>query len=300
MSMATEQLEREVEASRDRVERTVDAIKDKMSIGQIFDDLARYAGRNGGSDMAANLGRQAKENPLPLALVGVGLAWLMFGRGHGERSSDPYADANFGDWGNGSHRPGIGDKVRGAARGAGSALNAAASGVSSAAHGVANAAEKIGEGVGAAVHSLTGVGAKAGEMAHDAADMIGHRAHDAGHAARDGWDHAGSYGRRAAGYTERGTRAVGDFLKDEPLLAGAIGIAVGATIGALLPSTEVEDQLFGETRDRLADEAERLAAEQFELAKEKAGEVYQTVKEEAETRISELTGEVEKRTGMAT
>jgi ElaB/YqjD/DUF883 family membrane-anchored ribosome-binding protein len=295
MSTATEALEREVEATRDRVERTVDAIKDKMSVGHILDDVVRYTARHGGSDMAGNLGRQIKENPLPLALVGVGLAWLVFGKGQARDPYDAYAGGYAGEWGESSYRPDMGSKIRGAARGAGSAMHAAASGVSAAAHGIAGAAEKMGEAVGSAVHGLASAGPKMGEMAEGAADDLRHRAHDAAGVAREGMDHAGQYARHAGEYTQRTTRAVGDFLKDEPLLAGAIGVAIGATIGALLPSTEVEDHLFGDTRDRLADEAERLAGEQFEKVKEAAGEAYETVKTEAETRLAEMTGNGEER-----
>jgi ElaB/YqjD/DUF883 family membrane-anchored ribosome-binding protein len=206
------------------------------------------------------------------------------------QARDSYADyGGYADeWGESSYRPGIGAKVRGAARGAGSAMHAAASGVSAAAHGIAGAAQSVGEAVGSAVQGLASAGPKVGDMAQGTADDLRHRASDAAGMAREGMDHAGQYAQRT-------TRAVGDFLREEPLLAGAIGIAIGATIGALLPATEVEDQLFGDTRDRLADEAERIAGEQFEKVKEVAGEAYETVKTEAETRLAEMTGDGDQR-----
>ncbi len=75
-----EALEREVDAERTRVAETLDALQDKMSVGNIVDDVVRSFSRYGG-DMASNLGRQVRQNPLPLLITGVGLVWLMSSSG---------------------------------------------------------------------------------------------------------------------------------------------------------------------------------------------------------------------------
>ena len=67
MSPSSSQIEREVEASRANLEETVEALKDKMSIGQIVDEASRYLGDSGGAEVLAKLGEQARANPLPLA-----------------------------------------------------------------------------------------------------------------------------------------------------------------------------------------------------------------------------------------
>ena len=87
MSPSARQIEREVEASRANLEETVEALKGKMSLGQMVDEAAGYFKDSGGGEIVANLGRQMRDNPLPLALVGLGLAWLMSGRGHPHISS---------------------------------------------------------------------------------------------------------------------------------------------------------------------------------------------------------------------
>ena len=71
-----------MEATRANLEDTVEALKGKMSLGQMVDEAAGYFKDSGGSELFANLGRQMRDNPLPLALVGLGLVWLMSGRGH--------------------------------------------------------------------------------------------------------------------------------------------------------------------------------------------------------------------------
>lgn len=62
------------------------------------------------------------------------------------------------------------------------------------------------------------------ERAHDAGDRL----RDAGHRARAGFD---------------------DIMREQPLAAGAMGIAVGVLLGALLPSTQAEARMFGDVSD---------------------------------------------------
>lgn len=84
---------------------------------------------------------------------------------------------------------------------------------------------------------------RAGDTAHDARQAIAQRAHQA----RDGMRH---------------------MLDDNPLAVGAMAVAAGALLGAMLPRTEAENRLMGEAsdeatrkakelRDRTLDEAER-------------------------------------------
>lgn len=68
-------------------------------------------------------------------------------------------------------------------------------------------------------------------------------------------------------------RAKGEFsrvLQEQPLLVGAIGLAVGAAIAALVPVTEGEDRLLGEKSERLVRRAKEKAGEQVEQVREKA------------------------------
>lgn len=49
-----------------------------------------------------------------------------------------------------------------------------------------------------------------------------------------------------------------DLFEEQPLLLGAIGLAIGAGIAASLPSTSVEADLFGETSDEFKAQARGL------------------------------------------
>src|SRR5438034_9045830 len=77
----TEQLERETEQTRRQVAATLDELRARISPGQMVDQFVDYAGDSGGAEFLRNLKRQAIANPMPLTLVGAGLAWLMLSNG---------------------------------------------------------------------------------------------------------------------------------------------------------------------------------------------------------------------------
>jgi len=70
------ELQREVEQQRNRLEDRIDQIQDKLSPGQLMDEVLAYT-KGGGGEIASNLQRQITSNPLPVALLGVSLAWLI-------------------------------------------------------------------------------------------------------------------------------------------------------------------------------------------------------------------------------
>lgn len=70
------ELQREIEMQRSRVENTIDQIQEKLSPGQLVDELLAYT-KGGGGEFVASLQRNVTANPLPVALLGVSLAWLM-------------------------------------------------------------------------------------------------------------------------------------------------------------------------------------------------------------------------------
>lgn len=94
--------------------------------------------------------------------------------------------------------------------------------------GLADQADGARETLGNARERLHEAGQTASDKAHDAADTVRRSAHRAS----DGFQH---------------------MLDDNPMALGAIGIAVGALLGGLLPPTQKEDELLGATRDRMAD-----------------------------------------------
>jgi hypothetical protein len=72
----------------------------------------------------------------------------------------------------------------------------------------------------------------------------------------------------ARSQARRAGEGFNDLLYEQPLLVGALGVAVGALIGAALPTTETEDRALGDTRDRLMQRARDVGAEQYSKARE--------------------------------
>lgn len=54
------------------------------------------------------------------------------------------------------------------------------------------------------------------------------------------------------------------FYREQPLIAGSLGIAIGAALGALVPETEMEDDVLGEASDRSVEAAKSTAAKEYD------------------------------------
>ncbi|HLD66640.1 MAG TPA: DUF3618 domain-containing protein [Pseudomonas sp.] len=89
--------------------------------------------------------------------------------------------------------------------------------------------------------------------------------------------------RVAEALKQQAQHARGSFdhlLHEQPLALGAVGIAVGALLGASLPLTRQEDRLLGATRDTLAHKAKALAEQGYEKAQGLAHEMLDKDRQE--------------------
>jgi hypothetical protein len=262
MTRSTREIERDVERTRSDIEHTVDALRDKMSIGQIVDEVAHHFRASGGNEMVSNLAAQARANPMPLALVGIGLAWLMSGRGQPAMGHSYYSSHDYG-----SDDTELGGSYRdaSASRGIGTRAGEAAS---SAKDTVAQSVHKVGEGISSAKDTLVQSGHSAGEAVSSGIHQAGDRA-------------AHVYGRMSD-QASRTQRTVSDLVDREPLVLAGLGLAIGAAIGAMLPATETENRLLGEKRDSLKHRAEGLAREEWEKTKAVAKDAAAAAQREVE------------------
>jgi len=87
-----------------------------------------------------------------------------------------------------------------------------------------------------------------------------------------------------------------DFFEEQPLVAGALAMAVGAAIAGALPRTRSEDEWFGAESDWLIDEAERIFEEERAkvegVAKAAANEALKVVREKADEADAAATSAV--------
>lgn len=88
----------------------------------------------------------------------------------------------------------------------------------------------------------------------DKAAAVGDRMHDANVNAKESAQNARD--------------SLAQFYRDQPLLAGSLGIAIGAALGALIPPTEVEDDMLGEVSDRSVDAVKSKAEQTYDEVRE--------------------------------
>ena len=89
----------------------------------------------------------------------------------------------------------------------------------------------------------------AGAMRDTAASMSGAVAASASSMGGALADTAGRTRRQAADVVRQSRDSAASFVTEQPLLCAAIGVAIGAALASLLPSTETEDRLMGEASD---------------------------------------------------
>ena len=107
-----------------------------------------------------------------------------------------------------------------------------------------------------------------GEKLHHAGERVSKTTRQAISSLRSG---ASSLGHQAQSAFEQGREIGSEFWEDHPLMIGAIALAAGIALGALLPSTETEDQWIGKLSDKTAGRAKKAMGEVFEQGKEMFG-----------------------------
>lgn len=70
------------------------------------------------------------------------------------------------------------------------------------------------------------------------------------------------------------------YLEEKPIAVGAIALAAGAAIGMMLPTTQYEEDLMGETSRNLLNKAQTKTQETVDTLKSVAGQAVETVREE--------------------
>jgi len=200
MTESSAQLEKEAEVTRAQLAATLDELRSRITPGQLLDQTLDFARASNAGEFVRNLGRDARDNPLPLALVGAGVAWLMMTNGRRQGGFDA-ALADAARSASGSIEE-TSAHVRGSADWAGSAASSAA--------------------------------------------------------------------ERASGVYQDASARAGSllaFCRDHPLVLGGIGVALGALLGAALPTSEPEHRTMGgDVREASAPETSVVPAAPTEPA----------------------------------
>jgi hypothetical protein len=252
-------------------------------------------------DFISDLNEAIRQNPLPAALVGAGVLWLFMG-GAKNSALGGAAGSLFSGIGYGAQQAG-GLAYRGA-QGVGGAISAGAS-------SIAGTASEVGSQAAGAVRSAAEALSGA---ANQAASQVSEAAATAYDAAGNMIDSAGNVLSQTASSGSRSVRESGsemskgfqqtltDMFAQQPLLLGAVGIAVGAALAAAMPATEVENRLMGDSAESLKNKAEDLWSETTKRAEAMGSKALEEAKSQGFTPQAAgqaLRGVTEKAMGVA-
>ena len=314
------QLEREVNEQRDRVEARIGEIKDRLSPGQLVDELLSYT-KNGGSNFAANFAQQVTSNPIPATLVGVGLVWLMGSNLGGTQQQPPAApqpresEKEFPYarvQGRGLRRTGHATDEAGQwwsefESDSGAKYRAESDSLGHrAGHFTDDAGKKFSGFIDEAGNRVKQFQDESGNALDNAMGWASHSWSDARHAVGEQVHNVAAAASKAGASIAAGTRDLGgtvqsqtdqisrqvvDLFDKQPLIAGALAFAAGAALGATLPHTAQEDELVGSQADKLRDKAGDVAGGLYQQGKDKAAELY----DEASAKAGDLYAETKDR-----
>jgi hypothetical protein len=291
-----DEIESDIERTRADFSSTIDAIENKLRPSQLVDQAVDYALQTTPGAFSANLVHSVRDNPMPVALIGVGIAWLMAtGRhsdGRAPRSRQQrvvhhtvyYPDGEVAYY---EGPPRI-DHVqrRGGGGSSDSTMHRAQSKISETGHNLKDKASDVGHRIGETASSVSErtqqMGQRARNRLHESSENVQSQLSEIGHQSQEQY--------------YRARNRFGQLLDEQPLVVGALGIAIGAALGTTLPSTRRENELMGSTRDNLVGRVKETAQEQADNVAQSAQRVAEVAKQEA-ARVGEVAKEEAGRVG---
>jgi ElaB/YqjD/DUF883 family membrane-anchored ribosome-binding protein len=227
-------IERDITGTRAELGEILDALEQRLAprhlLDQGFDMLRETMSGNSGK-----IGETLRNHPVPLALIGVGVGWMLVGGiGRGTGETHVFAQQEQEEGGPAPYPAGgIGEMA-----------------------GYAYARTKSALASG----GMTG---KAGDMANKAAAASSGLMRDT---ARRASDYAHQAGEQLSGAGDRFFH----LMEEHPLTTAAIGLVAGTVIGLLLPSSQIEEEWIGPTKSALRDQAGQMGREAVERARDVA------------------------------
>lgn len=225
-----EQIEREIDAQRASIGNIVDKLESKFTPGQMIDQAWDMM-QNNGSTFITNLGTSVRNNPVPAVLTSIGLLWMMMSQNRPASAAPVYRTGPDQDK-TGEWADGLAD------------------GLDTVRDSVHHTADSLKDGY----QSLKSKASHLGDSVSDAGENLSHTLHDVGD--------------RLNRTTHVFGQQFNQVLSEQPLVIAAAGIALGAMIGAVLPTTSTEQRFLGRTSAGLMDKVKKQAQEGYEAVRD--------------------------------
>jgi hypothetical protein len=203
-----------------------------------------------------------KANPMPAALVGLGLGWMLLNRPSGSSTYRMSGQTGYGP-------PRYGSDVY-SGYGAGS-YGGGTYGGSSVADTAQQAVDRTQQKAGQVV----------GQVQDTAGQVAGQVQDTAGQVMDQVQETSGQMVEQVQQQAARAQSFLQQQLEDNPLVVGAVALAIGGVLAATVPSTSREDELLGQTRDRLVGSAAELTQDTMQKVGRVVDEAQSAAKQEA-------------------
>lgn len=290
--MTSEDIQHEIERTRDEMAGTLEAIERKLSPRQLMDQAVETM-RDLASDQS-RVGAVVRENPIPLALIGLGLGWLAIsGLSSGRRR-----DAELEGLGEGGSTWGTaGGTYEGTEYGyaGGSPSTTYATGYGGETAAPYTVTAETGNG---------GAGSTAADIRSRAAGAAGQAREKLSRTTERTRQRMSQWGQSARSSAYQARDRTWDAFQEHPLTMGVMAALVGAAIGALIPRSRAEaeymgpvaDDMMREAREQgsgMMDKAAQVASRAVDKAKEQGAEALRAVRDETrdEARRQGLAGD---------
>lgn len=295
-----EEILEQIEQTRSSMSETIDAIQEKLSFANISEQVKENVSEHissavetakdavfgatfkkaenfmqtvtrGLSDLTESAGdagtqvvETAKRNPVPFALIGLGVGLLLFQNNKSKTVKRNFRYENDTDYTSYSSSRASSRSSKTMLSQAGKSVSGALGSAKDTVGGVAGSAY---EGVSSAASSAASGVTGAASSAYEGASSL-----------------VSSTGKQATEVARKVQRQYEDTLEENPLAIGAVALALGAVVGLAIPVTEYENQWMGETKDNLVNQVQDAARGAIERVQEVAGEVTKQVKDQAQTQ----------------
>ena len=130
---------------------------------------------------------------------------------------------------------------------------------------------------------------RAASVRHTVEDAASHAGERVGELKHRAEKQAGRLGHSARSHAREAKGGIQHVVDENPLLLVAGAAVLGLALGMLLPETDPERQLMGETRDELGERVSNVASRVKDAAIDAGREVQETVREEFRQRAPAVT-----------
>ena len=270
---SSDEAQREVERTRSQMSDTLGALEQKIEPRRLVDQVINAIKSSGVQSQVVDI---VRNNPLPVMLLGAGAGWLAINLARGRQ-------------GPGQERPDAGQSTLG--------------GIGQKVSDVYQAGkEKVSSVAGNISESISGTARSVGDKASEVIGSARNRVSDL----------AGSVSESVSGMTEE-VRSTGeqirprqqfwDIFEEHPLAIAAGFVAAGVLAGLALPVSRREEEMLGDSAERLVDKARdsgrRAVQQTTDALTEKVSNVARSAADAATERMHSDEPLLDKVKGMA-